>query len=295
MLSNNSCDKSACLVIRKCLLAMHFFYHINILHYEEMIDIWKWTSVINVSGLKLVKSSADFTIWPSVLSYPMKDECLYLQASAKIQMIVAIQENYWSHNRLHSHKPWWNVDIIIQFSYILYLFMSLLISPKANYKVSTSIRIKQNKQIRKQKTKQGNFYHSENNKSSVRVIMPTIMQCETNIYTHTFILKIINIYCCLLGYDSKQFQRWLLIFSRNLLLSSSKWMHGAGFSATLVNTYETTWSCKLEDHNLNPGWLSWNLNCWEGLTWFETCFKMCLRWRKHTKQTKFFGKTDQFY
>jgi hypothetical protein len=50
--------------------------------------------VINVSGLRSVKSSADFTIPPSVFSYPMKDECLYLQTLVKMQMIAASQENY---------------------------------------------------------------------------------------------------------------------------------------------------------------------------------------------------------
>jgi hypothetical protein len=33
---NKFCDQGACLVNRKCLLAVHF-YHINILYYEEWL------------------------------------------------------------------------------------------------------------------------------------------------------------------------------------------------------------------------------------------------------------------
>jgi hypothetical protein len=74
------------------------------------------------------------------------------------------------------------IFVIIQLNIFLYLLMGLINSP-----------ITQGKNTFKQKTKQCNLYHLNNNKNSVSAIMPTNTRRERIMYIHNFIFNTTNI------------------------------------------------------------------------------------------------------
>jgi hypothetical protein len=70
--------------------------------------------------------------------------------------------------------------------------MRFLSSQAATYKSSTSNRKKQNKNTRKQATKQDNFCHVDNNKNYISEIKRYVVRKESK-YAHIFILNTTNI------------------------------------------------------------------------------------------------------
>lgn len=73
----------------------------------------------------------------------------------------------------------------MQLNSIFHLFACLLKSRKANYKVNTNKRRKQNKHTHT-KTKLGSLYYFASNNNSISAITPTIMKPEKRyVYIHS--------------------------------------------------------------------------------------------------------------